>query len=52
MIVGAGLPGASLAAALAPEGLKLAVIERGAPETPREEWGSRIYSLTPQASHS
>jgi 2-octaprenylphenol hydroxylase len=47
VIVGGGLAGASLAAALSATGLRLAVIERAPPVAPREEWDSRIYSLTP-----
>lgn len=46
-IVGGGLVGASLATALSASGLRLGVIERGAPGAPREEWDSRIYSVTP-----
>ena len=46
-IIGAGLVGASLAAALAGSGLKLALIEREPPQPPGAGWDSRIYSLTP-----
>ena len=46
-IVGAGLVGASLAAALAGSGLKLALIERAAPAAPRPDWDSRVYALSP-----
>lgn len=47
VIVGGGLAGTGLAAALSATGLRLAVIERAPPAAPREEWDSRIYSLTP-----
>ena len=47
IIVGAGLVGASLAAALADSGLRLALIERRPPTAPGPEWDSRVYSLTP-----
>jgi ubiquinone biosynthesis UbiH/UbiF/VisC/COQ6 family hydroxylase len=47
VIIGGGLAGASLAAALAETGLKLALIERGAPPSPGPDWDSRIYALTP-----
>jgi len=47
VIVGGGLAGASLAAALAQAGHRLALIERKAPAPPRPEWDSRVYTLTP-----
>jgi len=47
VIVGAGLVGASLAAALAGSGLRLALIEREAPPAPGPDWDARIYALTP-----
>ena len=47
VIVGAGLVGASLAAALAGSGLRLALIEREPPPVPSPDWDSRIYALTP-----
>jgi len=47
IIVGAGLVGASLAAALADTGLRLALIERGVPAAPGAEWDSRVYALAP-----
>jgi ubiquinone biosynthesis UbiH/UbiF/VisC/COQ6 family hydroxylase len=50
VIVGGGLAGASLAAALAPSALRLALIERKAPAAPAPEWDSRIYALTPASS--
>ena len=50
VIVGGGLAGASLAAALAHSGLRLALIERKAPSVPPREWDSRIYSLTPAST--
>jgi len=46
-IVGGGLPGASLASALAESKLKLALIERKPPAAPLPEWDSRVYALTP-----
>lgn len=46
-IVGGGLAGASLAAALAGSTLKVALIERKAPPAPLDQWDSRIYTLTP-----
>ena len=50
VIVGGGLAGASLAAALAQSGLRLALIERKAPPAPGPEWDSRVYSLTPAST--
>jgi ubiquinone biosynthesis UbiH/UbiF/VisC/COQ6 family hydroxylase len=47
VIVGGGLAGASLAAALAQGGHRLALIERKAPAAPGAEWDSRVYTLTP-----
>src|SRR2546422_4638588 len=47
VIVGGGLAGASLAAALAQGGHRLALIERKAPAAPGVEWDSRVYTLTP-----
>jgi ubiquinone biosynthesis UbiH/UbiF/VisC/COQ6 family hydroxylase len=47
VIVGGGLAGASLAAALAQAGHRLALIERNAPAPLRPEWDSRVYTLTP-----
>lgn len=50
VIIGGGLVGASLAAALKDSGLKLAVVESGSsPQIPRAEddWDSRIYAFTP-----
>src|SRR5437660_9184739 len=46
-IIGGGLAGASLAAALAESGRRLALIERKAPAAPDPEWDSRVYALTP-----
>lgn len=49
-IVGAGLVGASLAAALKDSGLSVALIDAGAPQTPcasSDEWDSRIYAISP-----
>jgi ubiquinone biosynthesis UbiH/UbiF/VisC/COQ6 family hydroxylase len=47
VIVGGGLAGASLAAALADGGHRLALVERKAPPAPLTEWDSRVYTLTP-----
>ncbi len=47
IIVGGGLAGASLAAALAGAPLKLALVERRAPPAPAPEWDSRVYSIAP-----
>ena len=47
VIIGGGLAGASLAAALADTGLRLALIERKAPPSPGPDWDSRVYALTP-----
>src|SRR6266571_939202 len=47
VIIGGGLAGASLAAALAESGLRLALIERKAPPSPGADWDSRVYALTP-----
>src|SRR2546427_4829934 len=46
-IIGGGLAGASLAAALAESRLRLALIERKAPPALDPEWDSRVYALTP-----
>ncbi len=46
-IVGAGLVGASLAAALKHSGLSLAVVEAGAPPALDDDWDSRIYAISP-----
>jgi ubiquinone biosynthesis UbiH/UbiF/VisC/COQ6 family hydroxylase len=47
VIVGGGLAGASLAAALAGGNHKVALIERKAPRAPALDWDSRVYTLTP-----
>ena len=47
IIVGGGLAGASLAAALAGSELRLALIERKRPPAPGPEWDSRVYALAP-----
>lgn len=46
-IIGAGLVGASLAAALAPSGLKVVLIEPRTPAMPSASWDSRIYAVSP-----
>ena len=50
VIVGGGLAGASLAAALAESGLGLALIERKAQPSPGPDWDSRVYALTPAST--
>ena len=50
VIVGAGLVGASLAAALAGSGLSIAVVEPAPPSPPTDEWDSRIYAISPASS--
>src|SRR5262245_59801115 len=47
VIVGGGLAGASLAAALAPGAHRVALIERKAPVVPAADWDPRVYTLTP-----
>lgn len=46
-IIGAGLVGASLAAALAPSGLHVALVEPQGPVRPTDAWDSRIYAVSP-----
>ncbi len=49
-IIGAGLVGASLAAALAPSGLSVALVEPhapAAPAAPDDAWDSRMYAVSP-----
>jgi len=46
-IVGAGLVGASLAAALARSDLSIALVEPRAPAVPSAVWDSRIYAISP-----
>src|SRR6266571_5103702 len=46
-IIGGGLAGASLAAALAESRLRLALIERKPPAALDPQWDSRVYALTP-----
>lgn len=47
VIIGGGLAGASLAAALAHSRHKVALIERKAPPAPLPQWDARVYTLTP-----
>jgi ubiquinone biosynthesis UbiH/UbiF/VisC/COQ6 family hydroxylase len=47
VIVGGGLTGASLAAALAEGGRRVALMERKPPPAPVPQWDSRVYTLTP-----
>jgi ubiquinone biosynthesis UbiH/UbiF/VisC/COQ6 family hydroxylase len=48
--VGAGLVGASLAAALCDGGLEVAVVEPAPPPAPAAEWDSRIYAISPASA--
>jgi ubiquinone biosynthesis UbiH/UbiF/VisC/COQ6 family hydroxylase len=50
VIVGAGLVGASLAAALAGSGLTVAVVEPEPPAPPTDDWDSRIYAISPASA--
>jgi ubiquinone biosynthesis UbiH/UbiF/VisC/COQ6 family hydroxylase len=50
VIVGAGLVGASLAAALARSGLSTAVVEPAPPAAPADDWDSRIYAISPASA--
>ena len=50
VIVGAGLVGASLAAALAPRGISVALVEPAPPEPPAPEWDARIYAISPASA--
>jgi len=47
VVVGAGLVGASVAAALADTPLSLALVERAPPPSARPEWDTRIYAISP-----
>jgi ubiquinone biosynthesis UbiH/UbiF/VisC/COQ6 family hydroxylase len=48
LIVGAGLVGASLACALRPAGLKVALLDSDLPPEPsRAGWDSRVYAISP-----
>lgn len=47
LIIGGGLVGASLAAALKPSGLKIGLVEAQPPNPARAGWDSRIYAITP-----
>jgi 2-polyprenylphenol 6-hydroxylase len=52
IIVGGGLVGASVAAALAPAGLSVALIEAEAPRVPPadDSIDSRVYAISPGAA--
>jgi ubiquinone biosynthesis UbiH/UbiF/VisC/COQ6 family hydroxylase len=50
IIVGAGLVGSSLAAALRESGLTIAVVEPAPPAVPTDEWDSRIYAISPASA--
>lgn len=48
IIVGGGLVGLSLARALAGSGLRLALVDRGAPPAvPAQDWDVRVYAISP-----
>jgi ubiquinone biosynthesis UbiH/UbiF/VisC/COQ6 family hydroxylase len=47
VVVGAGLVGASFAAALGDSGLAVAVVEPAPPPAPGPEWDRRIYAISP-----
>lgn len=47
LIIGGGLVGASLAAALKPSGLSVALVEAMPMHAPGEGWDSRIYAISP-----
>jgi ubiquinone biosynthesis UbiH/UbiF/VisC/COQ6 family hydroxylase len=49
-IVGAGLVGASLAAALGRAGLAVALVEPSPPGGPAEAWDSRVYAISPASN--
>ncbi len=48
-IVGGGLVGGSLAAALSGSGLSAAILERAAPPAPGPDWDARIYAISPSS---
>jgi 2-octaprenyl-6-methoxyphenol hydroxylase len=47
IVVGAGLVGAAAALALGRQGLRVALVERQPPQTPPEQWDTRIYAISP-----
>lgn len=47
VIIGGGLAGASLAAALAQSKHRVALVERRTPPAPLAQWDARVYTLTP-----
>ena len=47
LVIGGGLVGASLAAALQPSGLKVALVEAQSLSSGSEGWDSRIYAISP-----
>src|SRR5512139_2890751 len=47
VVVGAGLVGASVAAALADTTLSVAMVERAPPPPASPEWETRIYAISP-----
>jgi 2-polyprenylphenol 6-hydroxylase len=48
-IVGAGLVGASLACALAPSGLRCALVDGALPAPPLDTWDTRVYAISPSS---
>jgi ubiquinone biosynthesis UbiH/UbiF/VisC/COQ6 family hydroxylase len=49
VILGAGIAGAGLAAALADSGLEVALVEPRVTQAPGDAWDSRIYAVSPGA---
>lgn len=47
IVVGAGLVGAAAALALGRQGLRVALVERQPPQTPPDQWDTRIYAISP-----
>jgi ubiquinone biosynthesis UbiH/UbiF/VisC/COQ6 family hydroxylase len=47
VVVGAGLVGSSVAAALADTSLSIAIVERAPPAPASPEWDTRIYAISP-----
>jgi 2-polyprenylphenol 6-hydroxylase len=47
IVVGAGLVGAAAALALGRQGLRVALVERQPPQSPPDQWDTRIYAISP-----
>jgi 2-polyprenylphenol 6-hydroxylase len=47
VVVGAGLVGAAAALALGRQGLRVALVERQPPQSPPDQWDTRIYAISP-----